>query len=495
MFQLQYKRLLSFTFLSLLYFSTALYASEYNFIKTTQMNFKKNLETQNDFFQEPSMELLSEEIFLEEQEVYILSDYLQVKESFLSRTFSNKDKYPSNPYIFVLGEAKYTKDNYELDFGFAIYNYDNKGGVELNQASYSYVGDSFEFKIGKYVKTIGVLDYMSMINLSNPSRPQFFDDENINIRRIPLLMSEITYYPNESFKLQATLQPFDNKHQDYTSTYLNFIIDAYLPNYFKSLSSKNTSATAIHDEIFLPAYNDGISPALNSYVKGQYDHGSTSDVSKAGGILVAEYLGEEASYGAVWINRYSEIPLVEINTQVLDALGNLDSATDVSQGLEDYVNSGNSDLVSKVAGYRYNQYNLYYEGTADAFGIRVESSLRDKIPTVNKFTWVSSLGMGVDYSGEDFYNNLELQWLHLDSLNENVYAGMLTTKMSAIDFGEIQLLFDHYLLFGYYNSLLEISTFPNITFVYKDVSIILQYLASKEQSELNSASLIVKAVF
>jgi hypothetical protein len=108
---------------------------------------------------------------------------------------------------------------------------------------------------------------------------------------------------------------------------------------------------------------------------------------------------------------------------------------------------------------------------------------------------MSSLGMGVDYSGEKFYNNLELQWLHLDSLNEDVYAGILTTKMSAIEFSEFKLYLDNYLLFGFYNSLFEVSIFPNITLVYKDISIILQYLASKEQSELNSASLILKAVF
>jgi hypothetical protein len=48
---------------------------------------------------------------------------------------------------------------------------------------------------------------------------------------------------------------------------------------------------------------------------------------------------------------------------------------------------------------------------------------------------------------------------------------------------------------GYYNSMSEITWFPNITLSRNGYSVVMQYLASKEKPQINSASIIVKALF
>ncbi len=426
---------------------------------------------------------------------FFTQDDFTLKETFLSRSFSNTKEYESAPYFFALAEVLYAKDNHEVDFGFSISKLNDGSSVEINQASYSYFGDSFEFKVGKYVNTIGVLDYMSSVNIVNPTRGEFFDESNINIRRVPAFMSEIAYYPSESLKFQAIIQAFDKKNQDYTSAYLSFVLDAYLPNYFKSLSAGNTNLNTINEEIFLPTYNTSISPALNQYIQDRYELGSSTDVDKAGVILVSEYSGDSSNYGAVWMNRYSEIPMIKIDQNILDIVNATQEGENVIQKIEEYVEAGNGDLISSVEGYRYNQYSLYYEGTADAFGIRFEGTYRDKLPSINEFSWLGSLGVGLDYKAGSVYNSLELQWLHIDSLGKEVYAGIITTRFDSFEFSNVEIYLDNYLLFGYYNSLLEMSAFPNITFKYERFSAVFQYLVSKEQSELNSASLLLKAVF
>ena len=455
------KQLLSFSFL----FTASLYASSCNYYRTG-----------------PKVDFFSQDDFT-------------LKETFLSRSFSNTEEYTTAPYFFALGEVLYANGDHEVDFGFTISKLHNGSTVEINQASYSYYGEQIEFKIGKYVNTIGVLDYMSSVNIMNPSRGEFFDETNINIRRVPTFMSEIVYYPSESFKFQTILQAFDNKHQDYTSIYLGFVLDAYLPNYFKSLSSNNSNLNIINEEIFLPTYNSSISPALNQYIQDRYQLGSSADADKASLTLVSEYSGDASNYGAVWMNRYSEIPLIKIDQNVLDIINAAQNNSNVIGEIENYIDSGNGNLISSVDGYRYNQYSLYYEGTADALGIRFEGTYRDKLPTLNEFSWMSSMGVGIDYKADSVYNALELQWLHIDSLNQDLFAGIVTTRFDSLHYSNLEIFFDNYLLFGYYNSLLEVSAFPNVTFRYERFSVVLQYLVSKEQSDLNSASLLIKAIF
>jgi len=462
---------------------------------------RSTLEVEENIYKEPPYNLSAQNInimptsFKLQEESFFTRDDFVLNETFLSRSFSNTQVENSKPYFFALGELVYAHGNHEVDFGFTIYNGYSEHSAEVNQASYSYFGDSCDFKVGKYVATVGVLDYMSSVNMINPTRGEFFDETNINIRRIPLWMSEFTYYPSESIKFKAIVQTFDKKYQDYTSIYLSFILDAYLPNYFKSLSANNTNLNSINEEVFMPVYNESISPTLNKYIQSKYSPGSATDIDKAGFVLVSEYSAESANYGAVWMNRYSEIPLVKVNQDILNIVNAGQNDTDIAQSLENYLNSDSNDLISSVDGYRYNQYSLYYEGTADKFGLRVEGSFRDKLPTVNEFSWLSSLGLGVDYQAQSIYNNLELQWLHLETLQEDMFAGILSTRFDTLTFSNFELLFEHYLLFGYYNSIFEVSTLPSITMKYENVSVVLQYLASKEQRELNSASVLFKVIF
>lgn len=425
----------------------------------------------------------------------ILPDNLVLKESFMLRHFYNHDTYTTSPYILALLEGRVSEEDYEIDLGAMIYKDRNENGMAFNQVSVNYFGRSFEFKIGKYVQTLGVLDYFSTINLLNPARAEFFDDENINIRCIPLLMAGMTYYAGDQWRFQAVVQPFNADHQDFTSAYLNFILDAFLPSYFQSLTTGKGSIDQINQEIFLPVYNDSISPALNANINNRYDASSSYKAEKAGVVIAAEYTGDAANYGAVWMNRYSEIPYIEVDQDLLDAIKIYENSQDSSQNFGDYLSQSDLDPITKVEGYRYNQYNLYAEGTIGSYGIRAETSLRDKLPLINEYSWLSALGVGIDHKSGKVYNNLELQWLHVDSNGENIYAAILATKFDAVEFGDVKLSFDNYLLVGYYNSMSEITWFPNITLSRNGFSAVVQYLASKEEPEINSASIILKALF
>jgi len=424
-----------------------------------------------------------------------LFDNLLLKQSFMVRHINNRDAYTTSPYLLALMEGRVSEERYDIDLGVMVYKDRNESGAVFNQASLSYLGDAFEFKIGKYVRTLGVLDYLSTINLLNPARAEFFDDQNINIRRIPLLMAGVTYYANDQWRFQAVVQPYNADHQDFTSAYLNFILDAFLPSYFQSLTAGKGSIDQINQEIFLPVYNDSISPALNTNIKNRYDASSTLNAEKAGIVIAAEYTGASANYGAVWMNRYSEIPYIEVDQDLLDAVRIFEHNEDSSQSFDDYLSQNDLDPITKVEGYRYNQYNLYAEGTIGSYGIRAETSLRDKLPIINEYSWLSAVGIGIDHKNGKIYNDLELQWLHTDSNGENIYAAILATKFDAVEFGDLKLSFDNYLLMGYYNSMSEITWFPNITLSRNGYSVVMQYLASKEKPQINSASIIVKALF
>ncbi|HIC44698.1 MAG TPA: hypothetical protein EYO73_10605 [Sulfurimonas sp.] len=422
-------------------------------------------------------------------------DELIIQESFLFRYLSEKNEYDNSTYIMALLEVKYSEENYEIDVGAMLYKDSNETGAELNQVSLHYFADDFEFSIGKYVQTLGALDYLSSTNLLNPTRSEFFDDENINIRRVPLLMAGLRYYPNEEWKLETIVQAFDADHQDLSSAYLNFALDTLMPSYLESLTTSNSSLDQINNEIFLPVYKNSISSALNSHIKDQYESESILAADKAGLFVVAEYSADAVSIGGVWINRYTEIPYIEVNQDLLDGLEALQSDPTDFGVFEDYINSNDLDPISKVQGYRYNQYNLYAEGTIFSFGIRAEASYRDKIPAINEYSTLHSFGLGIDHKLGSMYNSIEVQYLDVDALSQEIYASVWASKFDAIHYKGTDIYFDHYLLYGSYEGITEITSFPSVPLSYNNYDIIFQYLNSKEQSQMNTFSMLLKAFF
>jgi len=424
-----------------------------------------------------------------------LSDKLSLQESFLLRYFSNNEEYENSPYTLALLEGKYSEENYEIDIGAMIFKDSNETGAELNQVSLHYFSDDFEFSIGKYVQTLGVLDYLSSTNLLNPTRVEFFDDDNINIRRIPLLMAGLRYYPNEDWKLEAIVQAFDADHQDFSSVYLNFALDTLMPSYLESLTASNSNINKINQEIFLPVYKDSISPALNAHIQDQYKSESSLAADKAGLFVIAEYSAEAVSIGGVWINRYTEIPYIEVNQDFLNGLEAFQADPTNVNGFKEYLDSNDLDPIKDVEGFRYNQYNAYAEGTISSFGIRAEATYRDKVPAINEYSSLQSFGLGIDNKFGVMYNSLEFQYLKLDALSEEVYASVLASKFDAIHYKGTDISFEHYLLYGRYQGITEVTSFPSIILSYSNFDIIFQYLTSKEQSQMNTFSMILKAVF
>jgi len=423
----------------------------------------------------------------------ILED-TSIKETFILKTMSN-GTYPNAPYANVLLESKTSKDTYDVDLGLVVHKGYSDTYATINQMSLSYLGEQYEFKIGNYVNTLGKMDYLSTTNLINPTNIEFFDDENINIRKIPILMSQISYYPNDTWKLEAIVQPFNSNYQDYTNTYINIILNTLLPQYINSLTQDSATKEILNQYIFVPTYDNYISPALANDINNNYTRSSDINIDKLGGFLVAEFTGESATIGGVWMNRYSEIPLIRVNEDVVNILQDLENDQSATTDLTEYAQGEDLGVVNGVDTYRYNQYSLYYESTIDRFGIRAESSFRDKVPVVNAYSWLSSFGFGIDYKSKYIYSNLEMQWLHLDYKNQDLYAGIYSAKSEAFNIINAKLYLDYYLLFGYYNQVFELTNYPNLTLEYEDYSLAFQYLYSKENEKLNNLSLVLKASF
>ncbi len=419
-------------------------------------------------------------------------DSLNLKETFILKATDN-EVYENSPYVNILVESKISQENYDIDMGLVLYKGYDDTYAAINQMSLTYLGDNYELIIGKYVDTLGKLDYLSTVNIINPTNVEFFDDENINIRKIPLLMTELIYYPDDSWKLQAIVQPFNTTHQDYTSVYINVILNTLLPKYINGLVEGNQASEGVNEYVFMPVYSNYISPSLAEDIESKNNSGSDYAIDKLGGFLVAEYAGQNATYGAIWMNRHSEIPYIKVNEDVIDAIEDLDNPS-VDNAINS-TDSNNSDIVTGVDTYRYNQYNLYFESTLGEFGIRAETSFRDKIPVVNDYSWMSSVGVGVDYKSQYIYNNLELQWLHLDYNSDDVFAGVYSARSESFEIKNTELFLDYYLLFGYYDGDLELTSYPNITLKYEEYSLGLRYLYSKENSYLNNVSIILKAKF
>jgi hypothetical protein len=418
-------------------------------------------------------------------------DSLELQETFVLKSMSN-DTYQNSPYLHALFESKKFSDNGEVDFGISIEKSYNDTYLTLNQASYFYYSNLFEFKIGKYVDTLGTLDYLSTVNIINPTNIEFFDDKNINIRKIPLLMSELIFYPNNKWKIQTIIQPFDTTHQDFTNTYVNIILNTVLPNYLRSEIKSSDGTT---EDIYIPLYDNYVSPVLAKHIQDNYSQTTDFSLDKLGGFFVAEYLAQNATYGFVWMNRFSEISLVKINQDIVEILENLEDDESASEALKDYIASDENSLVVNVDQYRYNQASLYFESAVDRLGIRSEISYRDKIPILNQYSSMLTSSIGLDYKIEKFFNTLELQWIRIVEERNNIYTGVYALRSDAFNLRNVKLFFENYLLFGYNNTTLELSVYPKIRFEYNKYTLGVEYLASKENPDLNNFSVVARVSF
>jgi hypothetical protein len=416
------------------------------------------------------------------------TDYIDL--TLIGRYMSNDTYFTQSPYAFVLFDTEYNFENWKIAAG--VYGQKDKTAPDLpiNHLFAEFFGDKFHFKIGKMVEKVGVLDYFSMLDTLNPIRFEFFDDSNINIKRIPLWMAHLDYYPTETLKLSFYAQPFDSEHQDYTGHYVNYVLNQFVPQHYDEFFEQDP----IGEQIYSPVYYNAISPFLAQDVESKLPSSSMKLENTSVGFC-AEYSDDSKKMGFIYFNRYTEIPLIRVDQNLLNAAIHYKNGESVSQDFIDYLASLDLDPIKSIEGFRYNQAGLYVETTVGSYGLRGEAAYRDKIPLLNNFGSVSSLGFAVDYLASSVYYALETQYIHLDPYNKDSFIAMFTTKFDPVVFYSLRGHFENRFIGAAVDTTKDVAVNPSYIIEYDQTSLILQAIASNKNRDTNTVSILVRSVF
>ena len=355
-------------------------------------------------------------------------------------------------------------------------------GLSINHLSVErYWGDN-TFKIGKYTTTVGVLDLLSFSNILNPVRPLFFDDSDPDIRRIPQWQATATLIPSEAVSINLYIEPFDRRYQDYTSSYLTLALDRFIPRLISNYHLTNSFLEEAKTQIFLPAFTQGIAPTIKNGVRRYYDtEDLTIDKTLVG--AKAEWNLDEATVGIGWFNKYSEIPYVELDTQLLQTIQDRDNGW---RHFKKYLDQQDLSFVKGVQGFRYNQALLYAETTLSDYGVRGEIFWRDKVPFFNDYSRFYGVGIGFDHSSQNFYNEVEMEWIRIERAGTDLYSAVWMTRMDTVEKGHFSLKIENYTIFGGTEGENRVSFLPTLTVGYREnADLKFQYLYYPDDPQMD----------
>lgn len=418
-------------------------------------------------------------------------DMMPVDFTLLARSVSGrKDIYRYDHYLFALAESQYEGDDYTVHGGVAWQMRGSNKEFLLNHLYGEYFGDAYTFKIGKMVQKMGVLDYFSVLDTQNPLREEYFDDSQLEIKRIPLWMSVLEYYPSDATKVVGVVEPFDAKYQNYTGVYVGYILNQFIPSLYHDFFTQDL----LGKEVFYPVYNDALVPYLSNEIQSQ-TQSSGVHFDKLSYSAAFEYGDDDAKLGLLYYNRYSEIPLIKVNQDLLDALKAFHEGRDATEFIKDYIASGDLAPLTGVESFRYQQFGAYAESSVGSYGIRAEAGYRDRVPLVNGYGDLYSAGFGVDRFDENVYNAIEAQSLYLPAYDELSYIAMWRAKLAKKVLWRFEWYFENRLLVTHLHSMNEYSLFPSLTLHYGVWDLSLQGLLSKNNAQTNALSLLLRGRF
>ncbi len=408
----------------------------------------------------------------------------------IGRYLSNRDFYKHSPYYFALAESNYQGDDFSIYGGIGFQSKEENEVLLINHLYGEYFGDDYTFKMGKMVQKIGVMDYFSVLDTLNPSREEFFYDSQLEIKKIPLWMSSLDYFVNDSLKLTAFIQPYDAKHQNYTGPYIDYLLNQFIPEYYKEYFAQEP----LGEELFYPLYQDAFVPYVKSEIQ---DKGALEQIywDKLSYGFVSEYSDDNKKVGLLYFNRYSEIPMIKIDQNLLDAALAYENEENPSVALADYIASGDYDLIKSVEAFRYQQFGLYGETTLKSFGLRAELGYRDKVPLFNAYSGLATVGGAVDYLFSSVYNVLEMQYIYLEKYQKNAYIAMWRSRFSKQMLWRFSWYFENSFIATQADRFDEYSMAPSLTMSYKQTDLSLQGIVSKNNTKTNTVSILLRGRF
>lgn len=413
-----------------------------------------------------------------------------IEATLIGRTMSNKTFFSNSPYAFVLFDTEYGDDTWKISGGV----YGQKGlphpDLPINHLYVDYFGDNVHVKVGKMVSKIGVLDYLSMVDTLNPIRYEFFDDPKMTIKKIPLWMGQVDIFLTDEMKISLFVQPYDNKYQDYTGFYTNYVINQFVPQHYQEFFNQDP----IGQEIFSPLYTNAISPFLSHDIESKRPSRSLKAQNSSLG-FVSEYTNDYGKMGILYFNRYSEVPLIRVDQNLLNAALKYENGQSSAPDLTNYIASLDLDPIKSVEGFRYQQAGIYGETTTDSYGIRGEVAYRDKVPLLNNYGSITSLGLAIDHLTPSVYYSLETQYIHLSQYNKDAMIAMMTTKFEPIRWSLFRGHFENRLIAAHVDTMNDISINPSFTLEYDRTDLVIQGIVSEHNSATNTLSILIRSVF
>jgi hypothetical protein len=393
-------------------------------------------------------------------------------------------------HSFSLLESQYHHENYSLEAGFYLEKFmDSEYQSGLNHLSMKWWNDDFEFKIGKYVTKIGVLDYIPTLDILNPTRVSFYNDKNKNIKKYPKWMAQGDLFVQDDIKLTFFAKEYEDRISDYYYMGKHAVLDHFIPYFLANLP--NQYSNYIGNSAFLPLYNTIFKPMINqslSYTT-EYAYEMLSDDLKHGTFGInALFDIDDISVGIVWFNTYAQIPLLTPTEALRDILLNTDQ-----QELEDSIINylKGTPLNQLIKPVRYDKFGIYTEGYIGPFGYRSEFSFQDNYPILDRLGDIYSFAFGMDHKLWRIYNSLEVKCSHIPRFDHNLYQGVLASKLDPIHFNFFDLKLENAIYFIKYGNLNYYFSYPAITLSYNNFDVSLEYYYSSDKAYMED-SFIVK---
>ena len=383
-------------------------------------------------------------------------------------------------YTFLLTEGEYKGENFNLDLGVSLENYE-KSTFNINNLSVSFLEDNYKIKIGKFVTSLGVMDYLTSYDDLNPRRLSFYNEENKNISRYATWMLEATTYFQDEISLSLHVQKYNDKLDDYFYITNYLLFNNFIP--FLLNSGEKSDMQRIAEEVFAPVYDRYGQPVLEPYAENMYDL-LPSDIENSAVGMNFLLNADDYTLGALWLNSYSKLPLLKPTEELLEGLEDV-IEENKETFIQDYFSKNNVNTM--IEHFRYNKLGVYFETTVDDFGFRGELTYQDKIPVLNELSREYSLALGVDYKGFGMYNSLELKENYISTLEQGFYQGVLVTKLDSIELGFVDLKLENDFYYIKYNGEDYQFLRPSVGFEYKNMEVTLEYYYSSDDTIIDDS--------
>ena len=391
--------------------------------------------------------------------------------------------------VLGLTEASYDGDDFTVNAGLAYRNVTDKK-LALNHLSYAKEYESFDYKIGKFVTKVGVMDFLSFVDVFNNTRAEYFDDSNVNIRYNPSWMAKIDTYPDEDSTFGLYIKPYDQDSNTLFGDSIQFGLDSVVP--FIITNTGNSDLDLIGREVLLPAYNgdngdDGAKAASSNYISDKLPN---EDPRIDNTSIFLNYVVTEDNYtfGALHTSAYSSLPVFTFDTALLTAVENLDEA-DKEAYIADYLDNEDNEPIKVLEYFRYNQFALYYESSINQFGYRAELSYRDKFPLLYRTSSMVTLGLGIDHQSS-FYNNVEVQYSKFKESDLAAYYLIWLTQSETKRVFNWEASFQNMLTYGAYGDYDVWANFSGVNLKKDMFEISLEYLTHSEKEYISDTAAI-----